>query len=176
MPLVENEGRVFPLTCAKEHISGLLNPDSICKKRSQRVSEMIFVFLLLLRLFPGSFGGEHFLVETEDDDLAKGSDMKYSPLETKLVKEDPFDSQPASASHCSGKGKKSKDCCFMCDNCKHCKHCALCGDSKHEHLISKEGCKFCPLCAKDCVQSGYCGKVCKVDNLPEAGPGQDYIG
>merc|ERR1711974_142123 len=76
---------VFPLTCAKEHISGLLNPDSIFKKRSQRVSEMIFAFLLLLWLFPGSFGGEHFLVETEDDDLAKGSDTKYSPLETKLV-------------------------------------------------------------------------------------------
>ena len=119
---------------------------------------MIFAFLLLLRLLPGSFGDEHVHIHLDDD---KGADTKFSTLEMELVKEDPF-------SHCSGKGNKTKDCCFMCENCNRCQDCALCGDPKNDHLISKEACKFCPLCAKDCVPSGFCGNVCKLENLPEA--------
>ena len=35
LPFVVIEGGDFQLTCAKKHLSGLLNPDSVCKKRLQ---------------------------------------------------------------------------------------------------------------------------------------------
>ena len=35
LPIVVIEGGDFQLTCAKKHLSGLLNPDSVCKKRLQ---------------------------------------------------------------------------------------------------------------------------------------------
>ena len=104
---------------------------------------MIFALLLLLRLVNGS---------------------EFSPLETELVETE----AKASSPHCSVAGMKTEECCFMCDACARCESCALCGDSKNDHLISKEACKFCPLCAKDCVPAGFCGNVCKLENLPEA--------
>ena len=55
-----------------------------------------------------------------------------------------------------------KDCTY-CSSCTHCPQCYWC--DKLGCAINAN-CKFCPKC-KNCMSDGFCGKLCKMKNLPK---------
>ena len=63
--------------------------------------------------------------------------------------------------------KNGKECCVNCVNlCKDCKYCKRCDD--HDCNVHWD-CRYCNLC-KDCEKDRFCGKVCKMDDLPSKQP------
>ena len=93
--------------------------------------------------------------------MVQGS-MPMLPQLMHLMKEAEKAYANATAMPCSD--KTTKDCCPMCDYCDKCDYCEVC------ETMWIDICKYCPQCAEDCVQSGYCGTECNVTDLPETRP------
>ena len=65
--------------------------------------------------------------------------------------------------------ENGKECCVNCVNlCKDCKYCKRCFFSDLKCHVHRD-CKYCHLC-QECEKGGFCGRVCKMDDLPVRQP------